>query len=232
MKVQIIDNYDRLSVGKYQQLAAIDTGDDIERSVQTLEILTGLGRDDLLSLPVDGYTELTRHAQFLNSAPALRPSVSSFIAKDGTELRVQSDPSKMTAGQYIDYQQLIGEAGDHIVEVLSVFLIPKGKRYMDGYDIGDVQRIIRDEMPVSVAMGMLGSFLYRLGRSLRASLTFSAWKIRQAAKREEDKEKAEKMKATARQMKEAVRSLRGGDGWRALTLLASVQETAGIASIE
>lgn len=232
MKVQIINNYDRLSVGKYQQLAAIETDDDIERSVQTLEILTGLGRDELLSLPVDGYTELTRHAQFLNSAPSLRPSVSSFIAKDGTELRVQSDPSKMTAGQYIDYQQLIGEAGDHIVEVLSVFLIPKGKRYMDGYDIGDVQRIIRDEMPVSVAMGMLGSFLYRLGQSLRASLTFSAWKIRAAARKEKDEEKAEKMKATARKMKEAVRSLRGGDGWRALMLLASVQETAGIASIE
>lgn len=232
MKVQIIDNYDRLPVGKYMQIGAIDTYDDIERSVQTLEILTGLGHDVLLSLPIDGYTELTRRAAFLQEPPRARQRVTSFVASDGTELRVQDSPQKMTAAQYIDYQHLIQAEGDHTAELLSVFLIPKGKRYMDGYDAEDVQRIIRDELPVSVAMGMLNSFLCRLGVSMRASLTFSAWKLRSAARREKDEETRRRLTETARMVKAAVRSLRAGDGWRALTLLASVSETAGIASIE
>lgn len=224
--IKIISDYDGLSVGKYQRIAAITTDDAVERSVQVLSILTGLERDELLSLPVTAYEELIHAADFLDEPPKNTPRVSSF--KSGEfDLRVADDVRKMTAGQYIDYQTMVADAADHIVELLACFLIPKGKRYMEDYDIDDVYQIIRDEMPVPVALGLLNSFLLRLGRSLRVSLTYSAMLLKRKARREKDTAKRSMMLTTAATMREAVTSMRNGGGLRALMLLASVSETVG-----
>lgn len=229
-KIDIIDSYDRLSVGQYERIAAITADDPVEQSVQMLSVLTGESRDTLMDLPLPEYAELTKKAEFLKELPTGRGRVSSFVGNT-MELRVMAEPTKMTAGQYIDYQSIASQEGQHMVELLAVFLIPKGKKYLEDYDVEEVRAVIRDEMPVSVAMGLLNSFLYRLGQSLRASLTFSAWKLKAAARKEKDETKKERMLNSAKELKEAVSSLRAGAGLRALTLLVKASETAGIARV-
>lgn len=230
MKTECIDNYGALPVGKYQRLVSIQEEEPVERSLRILEVLTDLTADELLGLPVGEYSDLTRKARFLDVPPRAAKRLGGYVC-DGMELVVMSDPRKMTAAQYIDYQTFAAEADTHIVELLSCFLIPKGHKYNERYDIELVHQVIREALPTDAAMGLLAGFLWRLGRSLRASLTYSAWMLRRRAKRLTGEER-EQMLTAAATIKEAVRSLRAGDGLPALTLLASVSETAGIQSVE
>lgn len=230
-EIKMIDSYDRLPVGRYAALLAVDEADDLRRSLAVVSILTGEDEDTLLALPVPDYAALSRRTSFLLVPPVAASRVDAFRTSDGTVLRVQDSPTRMTAAQYIDFQTFAADADGHMAELLACICIPQGCAYMDGYDVERVKAVIRDEMPVTVALGLVQSFLARLGRSLRASLTYSAWQLRRRAKKEKDVTRQARMEETARVLTEAVRSFRRGDGSLAWTLLASASETAGITSI-
>ena len=96
-----------------------------------------------------------------------------FSADSGIENQILH-PDGLTAGQYIDFQTYT-KAGheDHIVEILSVVLVPKGHRYGDGYEFADVQAAIRQHLCVSDALAVLAFFFVALKDLIGSSLTYS-----------------------------------------------------------
>lgn len=77
-------------------------------------------------------------------------------------------------GQFMDYQSLLKEGvNKHLVEILSVLLVPKGSKYSDGtYDLIALRKHIASS-PVDYCISVV-PFVQRLFvKSLKASLRYS-----------------------------------------------------------
>ena len=190
--IKIIDNYRSLPLGDYQDIVAIDkdkTLDEVDRQVKILSILTGMDEDSILDLPIFEFKALAAKLAFLEVLPTDNPRPAKTIVVGKFELEAVTDMRKVTTAQYIDFQSFhqLG-VEEHLVEILSCLLVPKGKRYNQDYDIIEVQDAIRKDLNVFDAASLYGFFMISCKESIKDMLTYSlqeAKKIPDQRKREE-----------------------------------------------
>lgn len=188
--MDIIDTYDKLPLGKYMEIQEVSRNEsleDIDKQVQILSILTGMAENDILHLPIDEYKGLVVKSGFLNPENIHYHPVAKKYILGKFELIPCRDFRKIETCQYIDFQTYAPDLDKYLVEFLSVILVPKGHRYNEGYDILDVQRVIREEMSVSDGVSVAGFFLTWCRKSIKDSLNFSrreAMGIKDKTKRE------------------------------------------------
>lgn len=200
----MITNYNSLTVGKYEALLrarADHEGDTNELNLHVLSILSDMTVDQLLDMKVPEFRAMMDRAGFLCTAPRPSEVAKQYRFGDLTLVPV-TDIRKMTAAQYIDFQNFSNAGEGRQAELLSCFLVPKGMKYNDGYDILEVQQAIRDFMPVTAALGLLAFFLRRLHRSTINTLRSSVKKMPKNPQTEET------IKATNR----LISSLQSGGG--------------------
>ena len=210
----MIDNYNKLTIGKYQEVleAIRDYEDEHERNTALIAVLSDQEPDEVLNLSLSEYKKRVDGLRFLLEEPVQAPIKNRYRIGD-MELDLCADLSKLTAGQYIDYQTFIKDVENNMVELLSVFLIPKGKKYGD-YDMGEVHEAIRKNLSICDALGLSAFFLalsQALIESTLTSLIRRMKKMKRKAKTPEEKKKLE----------EAIMNLEaGGAGLPLLTGLA------------
>lgn len=88
------------------------------------------------------------------------------------ELVPVADARKITVAQYVDFQTFCTEP-EHIVELLSVLMVPRGCAYNQGYDVAEVQAAIREGMSVEEVLRVSAFFLRRFAGLIQDSLSFS-----------------------------------------------------------
>ena len=188
--MDIIDNYNRLTLGQYMEIQEISNNEsleDIDKQVQILSVLTGMAGEEILHLPIHEYKELVAKSAFLKPGNINFHPVAKKYILGGFELIPCRDFRKIETCQYIDFQTYAPDLDHHLVEFLSVILVPNGHRYNEGYDILEVQKAIREEMSVSDGISLAGFFLTWCRKSIVASLRYSkkeAMKIKDKTKRE------------------------------------------------
>ena len=189
--MDIIDNYNRLTLGQYieiQEISRNESLEDIDKQVQILSILTGVAEDELLHLPIQEYKELVVKSQFLNPDNINYHPIAKKYILGKFELIPVRDFRKIETCQYIDFQTYAPDLDRYLVEFLSVILVPKGHRYNEGYDILEVQKAIREEMSVSDGVSLAAFFLTWCRKSIVDSLNYSkqeAMGIKDKTRREE-----------------------------------------------
>ena len=204
--MKIIDNYHRLPIGKYLDIVNLcDTEmDDVDRKVKIVAILTGLTDDDVLNLPITEFTECCAKAKFLDKQcpENLIPGVSRSYPIGGFVLVPVTDIRKITTAQYIDFKTFEKDKEHKFVEMLSCFLVPRGKEYNEGYDILDVHNAIREEMSVAEVLALLAFFFKEWVGLIRSTLSSSI----KDAMRIEDKETRERMLKRIRDLQDSMTS--------------------------
>lgn len=189
--MDIIDSYDKLTLGKYMEIQAISADDNLEeidKQSQILSVLTGMDVEEVLHLPIVEYKHLVARASFLGPEHINYHPVAKKYLVGGFELVPVKDFRRIETCQYIDFQTYAPDLDKYLVEFLSVILVPKGRRYNEGYDIIEVQKAIRDGMSVSDGVSLAGFFLTWCRKSILASLNYSrrmAQGIKDKTKREE-----------------------------------------------
>lgn len=207
--MDIIDNFDKLTIGQYIEIQAIDrdeTLDDIDKQVQTISILTGLDVDEIMHRPITEYKEMAAKAAFIAPENIHYHPVAKKYLVGGFELVPVRDFRKIETCQYIDFQTYAQDLDKYLVEFLSVILVPNGHRYNEGYDILDVQRAIREDMSVSDGVSIAGFFLTWCRKSIQDSLNYS----KREAMKIKDKEKREKILENIRKQERILGA--NGDG--------------------
>ena len=193
----MIDSYEKLTVGKYQEVkAVIDSDvDEYTTNIQLVAILNDMTEDEVGDLDLKSYQALNQKLEFLQELPAKR-MVAVKYKIGGFDLDVMMDMQQMTVAQYIDYQTYLKDIDKYLVEMLSVFLIPKGKKYADGYDIIEVQNAIRDNLSIIDALSMSAFFLLwyqSLTKATVASLTRRMKKMMKKAKNPQEIERLQEV---------------------------------------
>lgn len=206
-----ITNYRNLPIGKYLDICRIakdETLEEIDRQVKVVSILNDMAEDDVLNLPLPEFTELSKGTMFLRvESKEDHSKIADSYQIDGLTLIPLRDISKITTAQYIDFITFAKEPELNIVELLSCFLVPKGMKYNQGYDIAEVQRAIRKNLSVHDTLSLSAFFLTQLTGSIKDSLIFS----RRKAKRLKNKEKREMIMENLNQLESLMKN---GDGLR------------------
>ena len=203
----IIDNYRNLPVGKYLEicdLAKDENVDPLTQQVKTISILTGLTEDEVLALPIMEYKELAGKTKFLEKDYDGKLQIAKSYGLNGMELIPVKDITKINVAQYVDFQTFSKEGDKYIVESLSTLLIPKGKKYNEGYEISDVHKAIRENLSVADVLSLSAFFLKKWVKSIKDFQIFSIKEIQKIL----DKGKRDKL---MKQMQE-IHSKINGDG--------------------
>lgn len=204
--------YKDITVGRYNAdiLPLIKEGDKLDPvdfQVRLIAALNGLTEKQVLDLPLAKYTELAMATKFLETpcdTSAVGRLADKYTLGDVTLIPCK-DYEAMTAAQFIDFQQLSQDVEMNTVALLSVFLVPEGHKYNDGYDIRAVQGAIASYLSVQDAFEILGFFFLNAAKLWRSSLDSSLKIVRRL------KNKA-KRKALTRKIRTALDLLTSGDG--------------------
>lgn len=205
--IKIIDNYRSLPVGKYLEICKLsrdESIDELEQQVKTISILTGISEDEVLALPITQYKEFAGKTKFLEREYDGKLQVAKSYCLNGMELIPVKDITKINTAQYVDFQTFSKQGDMFTVETLSTMLIPKGKKYNDGYEITDVHKAIKENLSVADVLSLYAFFLSKWVTSIKDSLIFSAKEIQKIP----NKEMREKL---MKQMEE-IHSKINGDG--------------------
>ena len=207
--MKIIDNYRDLPIGMYLDICDIDSREDLEeinKQVCIISLLTGMAEEDILNLPLDEYRELAMKTRYLShpyDGEVL--TAKNYIVGKWNLIPVE-DYRKITTAQYIDFQTFAKDGEKNVVELLSVMLVPKGKKYNQDYDVIELQKDLRENLSVADALTLLAFFFVQYRQSIKDSLTYS----REMAMKLRDPEK--KRRTLRAIQKEEDRLLKGGDG--------------------
>ena len=185
--IKIIDNYRNLPVGKWLEILEFsrdENVDALEQQVKTIAILTGLTEDEVLGLPIMEYKSLAGKTKFLEKEYEGKLQIAKSYCLNGMELIPVKDFSKITTAQYVDYQTFSKEGDMYLVQTLSTLLVPKGKKYNDGYDMDAVQQAIRDNLSVADVVSLYAFFLTKWVKSIKDSQTYLDKEIKKIPNKE------------------------------------------------
>lgn len=157
------ENFNTLTIGQYLDIVAANNDDSLsplDMQVRIISILSGLSEEEVLHLPLGEYKEMSRKAAFLSGHDLKGTRVAEQYRIGKLTLVPVSDWRKIETAQYIDFQSFLSAGMDeHIVDILSCLLIPKGHRYNDGYDMDAVKDAVREGMSIAEGAALVAFFL-------------------------------------------------------------------------
>lgn len=131
---------------------------DLDKNIEILAIYTDTTVDDILKLRPE---EVGAHlADMSNVISSYKPSNSKHpksIKINDNVYTVNYNISKLNMAQYIDFQQTIVNKNylENLPALLSIFIIPKGHKYNDDYDILELRNILENNMTLDEALSIV-----------------------------------------------------------------------------
>ena len=160
MEITIKNNWDEITWREYEQIEQIlntDIPSDY-KAVHLVSVLTGKSVDEIEKLTVPQFTRLAEHLKFLETEPETHTHQFEYTV-NGREYTFTGEIEDITTAQYVDYRTYMSKEEKDVVELMSVFLIPKGHDYNDGYDMQQVKSDIGDMCWLDIRAA---SFFFRI----------------------------------------------------------------------
>lgn len=129
---------------KLEQAIKIEEEVPLLKNALIIQALFGINTDNL-TIPELG--KYIKELEFLNN-PCPKTLAKTKYTINDNKYTVKLDLSKLTVTQYMDYQELV-KTQDY-AKILTVFVIPEGHNYNDGYDIKKVEKDINDMSIIDV----------------------------------------------------------------------------------
>ena len=200
-KKKEVNKYDWHSISgeKYWQIIDIlqSDEDDITKQAELVATIEGISVDEVLNMPIQESAQKVKSLAFLNEFPMKEYHSLKTQVMGGKTYDVITDMSKLTTAAFIDYQTYTKLSfRDAYDKILSCFIIPAGFTYNDGYDVAEVQKVIRENLSWPEVQSMLHFFLKRYAKSFMRSRQFLIKEI----KKEKDQMKREELQSKMKDM--------------------------------
>ena len=131
---------------------------DLEKNIEILAIYADTTVDSILKLRPDEVEEY--FAEMSNSISSYKPSNSKRPKKikiNDQVYTINYNIGKLNMAQYIDFQQIIVKKNylENLPALLSIFIIPKGHKYNDDYDIIELRNILENNITLDEALSII-----------------------------------------------------------------------------
>lgn len=203
MKLKYND-YSNLPIGKYYEILDICDSDlsKIEKDLAVIAVLLDVTEDEVYKLKPEEVYELQQQLKFLSKpATDAKKKFKKLKIADKT-YRIVSKLDELNIGQYVDFQfNWNKDYLTNLPQILSIFLIPEGCKYNEGYDIVEVQKAIKDNLSIEAALN-IAFFLRRRSVALiksrllycRLMLMMTKWRMKDKKLKAQMKELIQKYK--------------------------------------
>lgn len=208
--------YYDLTIDKYLQIKEVleNAEDDLDTQVAILCVLNECTEDEILDLPINEYKKKVVELNFLSEPLNPSPKCPKTVTIQGEVYECVRDVKKFTAGEYIDYQNLIKSEDFYSVlhNILACFFIPKGKDYGKDYDIMEVAEKIKNNISIGLAMDVCFFFQKQSIRSINRMLDYLVLTTKIQMRKTKDRETKAKLRMALEKIVELRDSFNGGLG--------------------
>lgn len=194
-----------LTVNDFQFIYSLEKTDPEDRLLQLIALVNGIGMDDVLNMPISKLEKHFSDIDFLQREPNL-PLMKPVYELEGTKYKVYA--KELTTAQYIDFKQMVDGYAENLARFLTIFLIPAGHKYGDGYDLDKAAQDI-GKMSITDARAVAGFFLTVYALSTRIFLRSSTMRLKRLIRRTKDPKEKEIYRGM---LMEAEKSLRHTTG--------------------
>lgn len=208
-------SWKEISINTFNKLKdiRINSNDSIElldSNIALLSILCDVDEDTIASLTTSEFSTLLSQTTFLSTLPKVK--IQDTYTINGNKYEVFLSLKDMNVAQYIDFQTFYKDQDKYYKELLACFLIPKGKKYGEGYDIQKVIDDIGNHLSIVDANSILFFFVLLFQSLTKATLTYSIRQMKKARKKM-NKEEQEKIDLAIAEMKRAMTLVGNGYGY-------------------
>ena len=137
-----------ITIEKHKQIQRLLKENNVEdmQAVQAelLAIYADTDTDVIMSYPLTKYHKLLEkfYADYFTDFSKAEPAIKDKYTAGDMVLVPMLDFTQITVAQMMDFSVLSTDPVENIEKLLAIFLIPKGKKYNDGYDLMEVQKAI------------------------------------------------------------------------------------------
>ena len=196
MEITIKNSWEEITWREFEQIEQVLHADipKYYKTVHLISVLSNTPVEEIEKLPITEFQKLTPHIEFLTTEP--EPHGHKFEYEvNGRQYDFRGEFYNITTAQYIDYRSYMDDELKDITKLMSVFLIPKGHEYNDGYDMEQVKNDIGDMCWLDIRACtfffriLLGAYILTLKSSLVEEMKKDKTKSRK--ERREDIRKVE-----------------------------------------
>ena len=188
-----------------------ETLNALNNNIAMLSVLCDVDEDAIVSLTTSEYVRLVNECNFLIDMPKVK--ITDNYTINGKEYEVFLSLRNMTVAQYVDFQTFYKEQEKYFSELLACFLIPKGMKYGEGYDIADVVKDVGEHFSIVDANSIMFFFVLLYQSLTKVTLNCSIRKIKKVMRKEKNKEQREKMEQAIMELKKARDLVINGNGF-------------------
>ena len=137
-----------ITIEKHKQIQKLLKDNNVEdmQAVQAelLAIYADTDVDVIMSYPLTKYHKLVEkfYTDYFTDFSKAEPAIKDKYTAGDMVLVPMLDFTQITVAQMMDFSVLSVDPIENIEKLLAIFLIPKGKKYNDGYDLMQVQKAI------------------------------------------------------------------------------------------
>ena len=191
MEITIKNSWEEITWREFEQIEQVLHADipKYYKTVHLISVLSNTPVEEIEKLPITEFQKLTPYVEFLTTEP--EPHGHKFEYEvNGRQYDFRGEFYNITTAQYIDYRSYMDEELKDITKLMSVFLIPKGHEYNDGYDMEQVKNDIGDMCWLDIRACtfffriLLGAYILTLKSSLVEEMKKDRKKPRKQLKKE------------------------------------------------
>lgn len=211
-------SWEEISVNVFEELTnrindVEETGneqiDTLNKQIAILSVLCDVDEDVIADLNTSEFSRLVSQTNFLNETP--KKNLVDKVTLNGKKYEVFLSVKEMTMSQYIDFQTYFPHRDKKFKEILSIFILPKGKSYCDGYRIEEVINDIGEYLPITDANNIMFFFALAYQSLTKVTLTCLTKQMKKLMKKEKNKDRVVKLKEAIMNIQTAKDLLESGD---------------------
>lgn len=189
---------------------------DYEKIIIKIAFITGKREEEIWNLNWDEFRNLQVEALWMDEFKLKENVNFKTIEINGEKYSIDTNLQNFTVAQYIDFQTFFPKrkTNERIIgNILACFIIPKGKKYADGYNIQELVENINSNLDIMTANEIMFFFLKQYLISIRATANYFNWILKRMKRKTKDQKMIEKL-----EMEWEVTKRVTLDGLRSLTM--------------
>ena len=202
---------------------------EYEREIIRIAFVNNISEDDAWGLPINEFRKLQVEALWLNEFKINEKVNFNNIEINGEKYHIDTNLQNFTVAQYIDFQSFYPKrrTNERILgNILACFIIPKGKKYAEDYEITKVVDDINNYLDIMTANEILFFFLKQYLISIRVTANYFNYQMKKMKKKMKDNTEMKKLETEWEKMKQNILV-----GLRLSTMSGSLPETNGMMSL-
>ena len=194
-----------------------DTLTDYEKIIIKISFITGKSEDEIWNLSWSDFRSLQVESLWMEEFQLKENVKFKTIEINGEKYSIDTNLQNFTVAQYIDFQTFFPKrkTNERIIgNILACFIIPKGKKYAEGYNIQELVENINSNLDIMTANEIMFFFLKQYLISIRATANYFNWILKRMKKKSKNSQEIETVEKEWEKMKKVTL-----DGLRSLTML-------------